>query len=210
LRQCPSCETLCQPNKDEEGGVIAEMKCHRCGAEFCFHHSNAHAGRPCEAYKQQMDKDEQYARQRGRPCPGCSILTEKDGGCNHMTCPQCKQEWCWICGDGMEDAAAHFSADNPKGSRQIQTQRTPEELPVRRRSAEYPGLLCWLICFLVVVALSCVFLVVGAVGASWCFFHWGLHKPWLFWGFWGVVCCCCCVYQYTANIIWQLAAQLAA
>ncbi|XP_078375582.1 E3 ubiquitin-protein ligase parkin-like [Oculina patagonica] len=30
-------------------------------------------------------------------CPGCRTNTEKSGGCNHMTCPRCKFEWCWIC-----------------------------------------------------------------------------------------------------------------
>jgi len=164
LRQCPSCETLCQPDKDEEGGAIPEMKCHRCGVEFCFHHSTAHAGRSCEAYRQQMDKDEHYARQTGRPCPGCGILTEKNGGCNHMTCPQCKQEWCWICGDGIDDVGAHFSVGNPKGCRQFQTQNTPEHtsaLTIQRLRN-----------FLFNTLLSCraCFLVVGA---------WWLLKQWL-------------------------------
>lgn len=33
-----------------------------------------------------------------KPCPTCGTRIEKAGGCNHMTCRQCKAHWCWICG----------------------------------------------------------------------------------------------------------------
>ncbi|XP_064618311.1 LOW QUALITY PROTEIN: E3 ubiquitin-protein ligase parkin-like [Liolophura sinensis] len=32
-----------------------------------------------------------------KPCPKCKTKTEHSGGCMHMTCPQCKFQWCWIC-----------------------------------------------------------------------------------------------------------------
>lgn len=32
-----------------------------------------------------------------KPCPGCNVMTVKDGGCNHMSCP-CGTHWCYICG----------------------------------------------------------------------------------------------------------------
>lgn len=32
-----------------------------------------------------------------KPCPKCSSVIEKNGGCNHMVCRKCKHEFCWIC-----------------------------------------------------------------------------------------------------------------
>ena len=27
-------------------------------------------------------------------CPQCHFYTEKNKGCNHMTCPECQYQWC--------------------------------------------------------------------------------------------------------------------
>jgi hypothetical protein len=29
-------------------------------------------------------------------CPNCNAPTEKNGGCNHITC-HCNTHWCWTC-----------------------------------------------------------------------------------------------------------------
>lgn len=35
-----------------------------------------------------------------RECPGCGLMTEKVGGCDHIKCPTCDADWCFACGYG--------------------------------------------------------------------------------------------------------------
>ena len=32
-----------------------------------------------------------------KKCPNCGAWTEKNEGCNHMTCIECNFQWCWLC-----------------------------------------------------------------------------------------------------------------
>ncbi|KAL8581756.1 hypothetical protein ACOMHN_043174 [Nucella lapillus] len=36
-------------------------------------------------------------QQTTRACPGCGTRTERDGGCMHMRCARCGEDWCWLC-----------------------------------------------------------------------------------------------------------------
>ena len=40
-----------------------------------------------------------------KPCPRCSafIMKMNDGSCNHMTCPVCGAEFCWLCMKEISD-----------------------------------------------------------------------------------------------------------
>ena len=46
-------------------------------------------------------------------CPYCKFWTEKNEGCNHMTCSQCKFQWCWIC--EQECVIGHYSFGQCRG-----------------------------------------------------------------------------------------------
>ncbi|CAF4296564.1 unnamed protein product [Rotaria sp. Silwood2] len=96
-----------------------EIQCLRpgCNTSFCYHCKAIwHPNKTCEdaarekistkirsgsfislASAQQKDEIKQ--------CPRCqaSILKMDDGSCNHMTCPICEAEFCWLCGREISD-----------------------------------------------------------------------------------------------------------
>lgn len=125
VRECPKCGALCTPSAPSEGMDIApEMQCGDCGAEFCYYHSNAHAGRSCEEYRREISREERLLEKgamRGtKPCPACGIRTEKIGGCNHMKCDRCGCEWCWVCREKLDDVTEHYWFGGPDGCRQFE------------------------------------------------------------------------------------------
>jgi hypothetical protein len=57
---------------------------------------------------------EEYGRNNFvKKCPKCSIITEKNNGCNHITCAKCGYQWCWLC--NQEYNAEHFEGGKCKG-----------------------------------------------------------------------------------------------
>ena len=38
-----------------------------------------------------------WIEKNSKPCPQCKVNIEKNKGCMHMTCRNCKHEFCWIC-----------------------------------------------------------------------------------------------------------------
>jgi len=116
--------------EDVEGGVVADMACGACGAQFCYFHSNAHPGRSCEEYQRQVAKEERImmdgALRGTKPCPICGIATEKLSGCNHMTCSSCGGHWCWLCSSALGHVSWHYNPGNPGGCQQFQSVETQE------------------------------------------------------------------------------------
>lgn len=67
------------------------------GHQYCFICLQKwHPDSKCEEI---VDKDFQlWAKDKViKRCPKCNYYVEKNEGCNHITCQQCKYEWCWIC-----------------------------------------------------------------------------------------------------------------
>ena len=68
------------------------------GHEFCFVCSKPwHGKKKCQ---DEIDKDFKKWKKNKviKKCPKCKMWTEKNMGCNHMTCAECKYQWCWLCG----------------------------------------------------------------------------------------------------------------
>ncbi|XP_005816481.1 E3 ubiquitin-protein ligase parkin [Xiphophorus maculatus] len=90
-----------------------------CGFVFCRDCREGFHEGPCEGPAAPPPADacqgfvvEDEASQRGRwdraslqlilestrRCPRCLVPVERNGGCMHMQCTQCRAEWCWLCG----------------------------------------------------------------------------------------------------------------
>jgi ariadne-1 len=75
-----------------------------CGHQYCFH-CGAEDHRPCNCatlskWVDKCNNDSETANWMSvntKPCPKCVSRIEKNQGCNHMTCRQCKHEFCWLC-----------------------------------------------------------------------------------------------------------------
>ena len=96
-KQCPhpDCDSFLEKPKSNKKYVQCQN-----GHEFCFNCLRPpHGRKTCE---QILEKDFQiWSKDKViKKCPKCKIYTEKNEGCNHMTCTSCKYQWCWLC-EGM-------------------------------------------------------------------------------------------------------------
>eukprot|EP00463_Aulacantha_scolymantha_P001556 TRINITY_DN2182_c0_g1_i1.p1 TRINITY_DN2182_c0_g1~~TRINITY_DN2182_c0_g1_i1.p1 ORF type:complete len:192 (-),score=15.98 TRINITY_DN2182_c0_g1_i1:46-621(-) len=78
-----------------------------CRFKFCFNCKDIwHVGFSCQTYMQQKHKnniDEYWKKDHTKPCPKCKAAIEKDEGCNHMKCENCKFQFCWLCRQSVLD-----------------------------------------------------------------------------------------------------------
>ena len=91
---------------------------------FCFEClKKPHGKLPCN---ENLDKSmEEYAKNNFvKKCPKCSIITEKNNGCNHITCTKCGYQWCWLC--NQEYNMNHFKGGKCKGFQFFQPQNDYE------------------------------------------------------------------------------------
>jgi hypothetical protein len=94
VKFCPvkNCESYAR--KEGENKYVTCLE----GHQFCFQCSKPwHGNKKCQ---DEIDKDFKKWKKNKliKKCPKCKFWTEKNNGCNHMTCPECKHEWCWLCG----------------------------------------------------------------------------------------------------------------
>ncbi len=90
----PNCNSFLTRNKDRN---IKISKCEN-EHEYCFICLNKpHPNKTCEE-KLDDNNIKEYAKNKFiKKCPNCGTYTEKNEGCNHMTCAECNYQWCWLC-----------------------------------------------------------------------------------------------------------------
>lgn len=70
-----------------------------------------------------------------KKCGNCRVWTEKNEGCNHMTCQVCKYEWCWLCEN--QCPPNHYTLPGPCYGRQFND--IPDPLVTRMIEIENEG-----------------------------------------------------------------------
>lgn len=111
LRFCPG--TNCPVIIRSHDLSPKKATCKECQTSFCFLcGNNYHAPTNCITIKKWLTKCEDdsetanYISANTKDCPRCNICIEKNGGCNHLSCSNCKHDFCWMC---LGDWKAHGS-----------------------------------------------------------------------------------------------------
>ena len=102
----PDCNSYLQKGKDKF------VQCEN-GHQYCYVCLKKwHGKSKCD---EELDKDFQIWKEGKvvKQCPRCKIYTEKNEGCNHMTCTECKYQWCWLCEGKYEEG--HFASGTCDG-----------------------------------------------------------------------------------------------
>ena len=98
----PDCPEIYSLESDSGDGIF---RCRSCFVSVCVSCQEDHGGFSCEEWKIHRDPETQErlldswaeGNKDVKKCPKCKILIEKNGGCNHMTCPKCAVHICWRC-----------------------------------------------------------------------------------------------------------------
>jgi len=114
-----------------------------CGYSFCFGcGSEDHEPCPCDNAREWLMKaskesdifkwlEEQKDNTEVKNCTKCKIVIEKNQGCKHMTCRNCRHEFCWLC---FQDWHGH---DNTYCTQYVQDHAGERE--AKERSGEEEG-----------------------------------------------------------------------
>ncbi|WPH00088.1 E3 ubiquitin-protein ligase dbl4 [Acrodontium crateriforme] len=107
LKWCPAPNCVyaveCPVKQRELDRIVPTVMCD-CKHPFCFGCTLVdHQPAPCSLVKKWLKKCEDdsetanWISANTKECPKCQSTIEKNGGCNHMTCRKCRNEFCWMC-----------------------------------------------------------------------------------------------------------------
>lgn len=103
-QQCrhPGCEYGAQISNIE---AVSWLACPSCQGKTCISCDTIwHTGLSCEEEQERLaqikkndEASEERIKKEAKRCPKCDVPGEKISGCDHMKCPSCQYEYCWIC-----------------------------------------------------------------------------------------------------------------
>lgn len=97
VRFCPN--QYCRLQLRADNLNVRKLTCPDCQESICFRCREEWHGYDTSCESNLQNKLERWAVDRGDVsfCPVCQTKIQKDGGCNHITCPFCRYEFCWLC-----------------------------------------------------------------------------------------------------------------
>jgi hypothetical protein len=130
----PDCDSYLQLTSEDNNYVQCENN-----HKYCFKCLKPWHGKSKCKINDELDFQKWKQNKTIKRCPQCQFYTEKNEGCNHMTCAECRFQWCWLC-EGVyfsghydfgkckgqqfskrdylaEDEANNLVGDNSRGSR---------------------------------------------------------------------------------------------
>lgn len=120
MKWCPSadCDNAVYLDAAFRAQLRESVRC-SCRSWFCFDcNENSHDPVPCSGMLKEWTlvkaddiEAQRWILQNTKPCPGCGANIEKRGGCMHMTCIKCRNEFCWVCMGKW--ARSHNCGNNP-------------------------------------------------------------------------------------------------
>jgi ariadne-1 len=111
MKHCPTPNCSYYFINDEPLNICAEFNCPACRSTYCANCTKSHDKTLACTRAAEIERLDPagsrafnaWKSENTRPCPGCHKAIEKNEGCNHMTCSQCKHQFCWKCGRNWQD-----------------------------------------------------------------------------------------------------------
>lgn len=182
-RDCPQCASMQLPTRNLFGRIRPTMVCSECKMHFCFFHAGAHPNETCADFTRRTAREEvvssSWIKANTKDCPKCSFPTEKNRGCNHLTCAKCRTDWCWRCREDIsfkttgKDVDWHYDPRNVRGCPGSQFTNGNGEFLVLEKLTSY----LWFVVFgILMLGFSLVWTLALLAGGLAC----------------GCFCCCGC------------------
>lgn len=110
----PGCERVAIAGSGFAADATDDAECDACTTRFCLRcGEEPHSPVTCRDLARWSEKCRNESETANwilantKPCPKCSTRIEKNQGCNHMSCQQCRYEFCWICMGDWNDHGAN-------------------------------------------------------------------------------------------------------
>lgn len=139
VKTCPNCCALNRVKKERTKRVT----CPECLFEWCFDcHAPWHKGMNCKDFKRgsKLFKEWTKAKKDGvyinaRRCPRCKVFIQRLDGCDHMSCPRCRTQFCYLCGERIiysKLLGGHWNIYSVLGCKYIYKQNHPVQRKIIR------------------------------------------------------------------------------